>query len=202
MRRFPIRFLHESVDSETPRQALRTVAGDDVPVFRGRSRGLDSERDQQPGGGRRGFDRGSEPGRVVDRVIGRQNQHEGVPVAHGEYLGSGGDGGHRVPSGGFQDDGFGLYPDFAQLFNDKKAMRFAHRDGGCERSPVGDAQRRLLQQAAVGHEAQKLLGAGNLGLGPQPCPSPPRQDHGMNESQHTSIRPSRIVAHHLQHAIR
>ena len=98
-------------------------------------------------------------GALLAARAGGQPRQLGLGRACGQPEGRDRDGGGGVLGRRFQDDGVGLDADVGELLGDDEAMLgVAHHDRGREHGRVGDAPGRLLQQAALARQRQKLLG--------------------------------------------
>ncbi len=98
------------------------------------------------------------------------------------------DGGRGVAAHGLEHDGARRDLGQAELLGDHEAVLVVGDDERRGKDTrIGDAQRRVLEQAALRHERQELLWMQRPRHRPEPRARAARQDHGMDPCRHAFV---------------
>ncbi len=180
-------------DRKGPGDGVERPAARDIAVAGfGPLRG-DAERYEMAGASGLGgaLDRLPERGEIADRVVRRHDQHQRIGVARSRCRDQAQrrDAGRRggVAAERFEDQRLRRDADFAQLLGDDEAMLLVRDDERRGESGIGDATRRLLQQAALASQRQKLLRVKRARHRPQPRSRAARQDNRMDHANASAL---------------
>ena len=180
-------FFDERRDLEAAGRAGNRAAAPDIAVARFRPLRINAEGDEPPLARRfrRTADRGAERGHVGDRVVRRHDEQQRILLALEQQQRGDRDRGRGIAAHRLEHDGARRDRGQAELLGDHEAVLVVRDDeGGCEDAFVGDAKRRLLEQAALRHERQELLRVKRPRHRPKPGPRAAGQDHGVDPRRH------------------